>query len=252
MALNPEEVTNKRFSATKFRQGYDEEEVDEFLDQIVGELRRLHAEIDELRVKLSGCESRVSELSGGAPKPEAPWTKAPSVTDAPQPAPVSAPTPVTVAAVAAPPSGLESATGMLALAQRLHDEHVESGRSKGSKLVSDAQERATSMIREAQETQRSTLGALETQRESLQRKVEELRAFEREYRSRLKAYLQNQLRDLDGAVIEGAVTADDTRTPGLAAAGTPGYDLGVGQPPPGNLASADQRDRAAGDSAGER
>ena len=31
----------------------------------------------------------------------------------------------------------------------------------------------------------------------LERKVEELRAFEREYRSRLKAYLETQLRDLE-------------------------------------------------------
>src|SRR4051812_50135848 len=70
MPLNPEEVVNKRFSPTKFRQGYDEEEVDEFLDEVVAELRRLNAENDELRSKLSACESRVSELSrstGGAP-----------------------------------------------------------------------------------------------------------------------------------------------------------------------------------------
>src|SRR5919107_3342990 len=63
MPLNPEEVVNKRFSPTKFRQGYDEEEVDEFLDEVVAELRRLNAENDELRSKLSTCESRVAELS---------------------------------------------------------------------------------------------------------------------------------------------------------------------------------------------
>src|ERR687890_550608 len=66
MPLNPEEVVNKRFSPTKFRQGYDEEEVDEFLDEVVAELRRLNAENDELRSKLTACESRVSELSRSA------------------------------------------------------------------------------------------------------------------------------------------------------------------------------------------
>src|SRR3954454_7163655 len=65
MPLNPEEVVNKRFSPTKFRQGYDEEEVDEFLDEVVAELRRLNSENDELRAKLSACESRVAELSRG-------------------------------------------------------------------------------------------------------------------------------------------------------------------------------------------
>jgi len=76
MPLNPEEVVNKRFSPTKFRQGYDEEEVDEFLDEVVAELRRLNAENDELRAKLTACESRVSELSraGSAARREAPGT----------------------------------------------------------------------------------------------------------------------------------------------------------------------------------
>ena len=86
MPLNPEEVVNKRFSPTKFRQGYDEEEVDEFLDEVVAELRRLNSENDELRAKLSACESRVAELSrgGGARARQE---------QAPAPAPVAAPTP---------------------------------------------------------------------------------------------------------------------------------------------------------------
>lgn len=39
--LTPEDVVNKRFGATKFRDGYDQDEVDDFLDEIVVELRRL-------------------------------------------------------------------------------------------------------------------------------------------------------------------------------------------------------------------
>jgi len=52
MALTPEDVVNKRFQPTKFREGYDQDEVDDFLDEIVVELRRLHQENDELRKKL--------------------------------------------------------------------------------------------------------------------------------------------------------------------------------------------------------
>ncbi|MFA9276532.1 MAG: DivIVA domain-containing protein, partial [Rhodoluna sp.] len=48
MALLPEDVVNKRFQQTKFREGYDQDEVDDFLDEIVVELRRLGAENDEL------------------------------------------------------------------------------------------------------------------------------------------------------------------------------------------------------------
>ena len=41
MALTPEDVLDKNFTATQFRRGYDEQEVDDFLDEVVVELRRL-------------------------------------------------------------------------------------------------------------------------------------------------------------------------------------------------------------------
>src|SRR3954464_7179222 len=63
MALTPEDVVNKRFQATKFREGYDQDEVDDFLDEVVNELRRLGEENEDLRAKLGACERRVGELS---------------------------------------------------------------------------------------------------------------------------------------------------------------------------------------------
>jgi hypothetical protein len=41
------------------------------------------------------------------------------------------------------------------------------------------------------------VGRLEAEREHLEGQVENLKAFEREYRSRLKAYLESELRKLD-------------------------------------------------------
>jgi DivIVA domain-containing protein len=250
MPLNPEEVVNKRFSPTKFRQGYDEEEVDEFLDEVVAELRRLNAENDELRSKLSACESRVAELSRGgdhaqatasgsagpagdhaipaqsAPEqavaepaaaeatPEPTPEPEPAVAAAAEPVPEPAPEPAPTPAASEP----ESAAGMLALAQRLHDEHVQAGKDERTKIVTEARETAARLVRDAEERQRETLGNLEQQRQVLERKVDELRSFEREYRARLKAYLETQLRELE------------TRTPvvgrapesGAAGSGAPG------------------------------
>lgn len=57
MALTPEDVVNKRFQPTKFREGYDQDEVDDFLDEIVVELRRLNQENEELRKKLAEAGS---------------------------------------------------------------------------------------------------------------------------------------------------------------------------------------------------
>lgn len=48
--LSPEDVINRRFGATKFRGGYDQDEVDDFLDEIVVELRRLQQEEGEFRL----------------------------------------------------------------------------------------------------------------------------------------------------------------------------------------------------------
>jgi DivIVA domain-containing protein len=213
MPLSPDEVVNKRFSATKFRQGYDEEEVDEFLDEVVAELRRLTSENEDLKAKLAACERRVGELSrGGGGSVSALAEPAPAPAPAPEPEPVvaaapeppPAPEPPAPAPVAAPAastvglsSGPEGAASMLALAQKLHDEHVEAGRAEGAKVVNEAKEHADRLVREAEEKQRRTLGNLEQERAILERKVEELRAFERDYRRRLKAYLEGQLRDLD-------------------------------------------------------
>ena len=66
MALTPEDVVNKRFQPTKFREGYDQDEVDDFLDEIVVELRRLNQENDELRKKLAEARLRPFLLATAA------------------------------------------------------------------------------------------------------------------------------------------------------------------------------------------
>ncbi len=205
MALTPEDVVNKRFQATKFREGYDQDEVDDFLDEVVNELRRLNEENEELRTKLGSCERRVGELSRATVARES-ATEAPSM---PIPAPTPPPAPVPVAAVAPPEpvrassqletvaQGPEAAAGMLALAQKLHDEYVRNGEQTRDRIVGEAREHSQRLMREAEEKQRQTLGSLEQERSLLERKIDELRAFEREYRSRLKSYLEGQLRELE-------------------------------------------------------
>jgi cell division septum initiation protein DivIVA len=86
---------------------------------------------------------------------------------------------------------------MLALAQKLHDEYVRNGEQTRDRIVGEAREHAHPLMREAEEKQRQTLGSLEQERSLLERKIDELRAFEREYRSRLKSYLEGQLRELE-------------------------------------------------------
>src|ERR1700709_182391 len=86
MALTPEDVVRERLQPTKFREGYDQDEVDDFLDEVVVELRRLNQENEELRQRLIAAESRISELQRTASQP------APVAFD--QPVAASAPVPV--------------------------------------------------------------------------------------------------------------------------------------------------------------
>ena len=55
MPLTPEDVANKQFTSTRLKPGYDETEVDEFLDEVEAELTRLYRENDELRSKVAAA-----------------------------------------------------------------------------------------------------------------------------------------------------------------------------------------------------
>jgi DivIVA domain-containing protein len=208
MPLTPEDVRNKVFTAVRLREGYDVNEVDDFLDEVVAELERLLADNDDLRAKLEACEQRVA-TAPAAKVPVAPPPPPPPVpTPAPPPTPVAAPMGGVGMGVGGV-GGADAAARLLQLAQKTHDDLVADARAqadkilaearaKGDQLVGEARTRAERIDREAQERQRQTIGNLEQRKDELERKVEELRAFEREYRTRLKSYLESQLRQLEG------------------------------------------------------
>lgn len=186
--LTAEDILNKKFSATKFREGYDVEEVDDFLDEVVRTLTNVQEENEGLRQKVAAAERRIAELSRND-------AAAPARAQA---APVAAPVMPTGPAG---PKGNgpepESATGMLQLAQKLHDDYVRSGQEEGDRLISEAKTEGARIVRDAEETSHRTLSQLEQERSLLERKIDELRLFERDYRTRLKSFLQNLLGDLD-------------------------------------------------------
>ncbi len=222
--LTADEVLDKKFQATKFREGYDQDEVDDFLDEVVNTLRAVQAENDELKDKLAAAERRVAELTRAGDRsadvvedgtPVAPAATddaagdvATSTVELSKPAAATTETsaaesgataPAVASAPAAPSRANEpaSATGMLQLAQKLHDDYVRNGQEESERLITDAREQSTRIVREAEETSHRTLSQLEQERSLLERKIDELRVFERDYRTRLKSYLENLLGDLD-------------------------------------------------------
>ena len=164
MPLTASDVANKQFTTVKLREGYNMEEVDSFLDEVEAELGRLHREIDDLT---AGRCRRGAPIAAPAPV---------EVVVAPAPVPVPAP--------AAAPT--DAAVRMLELAQKTADEHVNAAKAEAERILADARA-----------THQRTMGDLESERASMQAKVDELRSFEKEYRTRLRSYLEGQLRDLD-------------------------------------------------------
>ena len=132
----------------------------------------------------------------------------------------------------------EQALRVLMMAQRTADDHVSDARREADQLLSEARSKAEEVTREARakadalerdarQRHQEAMGGLDAKRTALQKHIEELKQFEREYRTRLKAYLESQLRDLDGRGqgLEVEMNREGNRATGsngLAAAGLAG------------------------------
>ena len=173
MPLTPADVANKQFKIT-FR-GYSLDEVDAFLDEVEGELGRLLRENTE--IKGSRAAAPYAEPPAACRRT---GTAARCATGAPL----------------APGEGQEAALRTLLLAQRTADEVVAEARAEAARIVADAQGRADNVDHEIAARISAAMGGLEQRKRDLEVQINDLRAFEREYRTRLKAYLEGQLRDL--------------------------------------------------------
>jgi DivIVA domain-containing protein len=201
--LTAEDVLNKAFSKTKYREGFDQDEVDDFLDEVANTIAQLTAERDEA----------VARAGSGAPAAAAPVEAAPVTSAGGVPG-------TTGLLAAATEPGAANPTGMLAMAQKLHDEYVQAGEAERDRIVDEAHSAADQIRERADEDAKSRMDELAGERVDLEGRIDDLRRFERDYRARLKAYLENLLGDLDHAGVAGAA--------GLAALGTeiPGDDSG--------------------------
>ena len=223
MPLTPADVRNKQFSTTRLRPGYDEEEVDAFLDEVEAELDRLIQENEELRAKLAEClRGKVPAMAAPIVEPKPDVQKIP---EPPRPEPQPQPEPEPALGglgMAGAPSGednMDTAARVLALAQQTADQAIADARREADEtlgrarreaeeilgkarrqadqIVSEARSRAEALDRDAQERHRQVMGSLVQQRDELEHKVAVLKDFEREYRSRLKDYFERQLRELN-------------------------------------------------------
>ena len=72
-------------------------------------------------------------------------------------------------------------------------------RSRAETRDRESREKAAALERDAARKHTEILGVLSQEKNTLEKKIDELRTFERDYRTRLKTYLDSQLRELDGS-----------------------------------------------------
>ncbi|MDL9937414.1 DivIVA domain-containing protein [Gordonia sp. ABSL1-1] len=237
MRLTPADVHNVAFSKPPIgKRGYNEDEVDQFLDFVEAELARLIEENSDLKQRVEELEGELADAKSGAP--------APATEDRTQVFPVATPAPAAAPAAPAETEGGDDAhvraARVLALAQDTADRLTGSARSDADALLADANQRADATVSEAQSKadalladarQRSEatladaqtrseaqlrqaqeradalqsdaerkhseiMGTINQQRGVLEGRIEQLKTFEREYRTRLKTYLESQLEEL--------------------------------------------------------
>ncbi|MGE2688777.1 DivIVA-like cell division protein Wag31 [Mycolicibacterium pulveris] len=237
MPLTPADVHNVAFSKPPIgKRGYNEDEVDAFLDLVEAELARLIEENTDLRQRVAELDQELAaaRADGGQ--------AAPSVSHYEQPA-EPAPQPQ-YEAPAAPAAATEDqhlrAAKVLSLAQDTADRLTGSAKAESEKMLADARAQADAMVSEARQTAETTvaearqradamladaqtrseaqlrqaqekadalqadaerkhseiMGTINQQRTVLEGRLEQLRTFEREYRTRLKTYLESQLEEL--------------------------------------------------------
>jgi DivIVA domain-containing protein len=275
MPLTPADVHNVAFSKPPIgKRGYNEDEVDAFLDLVEAELARLIEENEDLREQVSQLEQRLGnaqadlEEARSRPAPMgvvSPPTQQIQRQEPPPPPlrPVESPRPsygdageggdshVQVAKVLSMAQEMaerltaeakSEADAMLTDARTKSEQLLSDARSKSDALVNDARARAETMLNDArtraetlerqsrdkaatlvgdaERKQAEIIGTITRDKSVLEKKIDELRTFEREYRTRLKTYLESQLRDLGE---RGSAAPSDSRASSNGGYASTGY-----------------------------
>lgn len=221
MPLTPADVHNVAFKKPPIgKRGFDEEEVDAFLDEVERELARLIEENNELRAQVE----RGGSFGGGLPvsSDAEPRMLAELSRMKSQLERLQRDTAAADQAARAMQAELEQARGfggpagggadsdqavrVLMMAQRTADDHIvdarreadgllADARAKADEVTGDARVKADALERDARQRHQEAMGGLDAKRTATLKHIEELENFEREYRTRLMAYLESQLRD---------------------------------------------------------
>jgi DivIVA domain-containing protein len=222
MPVTAADVHNVAFNRPPIgRRGYDAADVEAFLDELERELVRLVELNNDLRTRMDR-DGRGGTQAGPAVDPRlaaelgelrAQLDRARRDAAAAEQAARAAQAELEQTRAHAGPAmagdGGQHALRVLTMAQRTADDHVGDAQREADKLMSDARSTAEEVTRQARATadalqrdarhrHQEAMDGLAARRTAVQTLIEELKEFERTYRTRLTAHLEGQLRDLAG------------------------------------------------------
>jgi len=224
--LTPEDVESKTFTPVRLREGYDMAEVDHFLDEVVATLRKAAADREGQRRQAARDSPGLNGTPPAAGGNTGSNTGRPAGEDGrhPDTRPMSAGE-ATSAAVRVLQLAEDEAAQLRATAARESEQTVSDARRQAAELAEQSEAQAARVTAESEQRageldeqtgvrRTELLGAIEAERARLADDVDGLRAFEREYRSRLRTYLQEQIGRLDEEAGPTAATAGEPGTDG--------------------------------------
>jgi DivIVA domain-containing protein len=159
MPLTPADVHNVAFSKPPIgKRGYNEDEVDAFLDLVENEMTRLIEENADLRQRVAELDQEVASARSGAQSQ--PTQSIPLYQPEPDPEPIQpvyeAPPPPQQAPAQSEDSHLKAAR-VLSLAQDTADRLTGTAKVESDKLLSDARANADAMLGEARHNAETTV-----------------------------------------------------------------------------------------------
>ncbi len=269
MPVTAADVRDVAFSKPPIgKRGYHEDEVDAFLDVVGAELARLSTESNDLRDQVAQLQHAAPIDTGANRRPLQP--PGPVMTSIPPPRAeqtsprgghhVQAAKVLGLAQEIADRLTREAkadADGMLSTARTTSEQLLCQARAKADGMVNEARTRAETMLtdarsraenleRQSRETAASLerdaarqhteiIGSISQEKTFLEKKIDDLRAFEHEYRTRLVTYLGSQLRELDepgsNALTDPMPTQQSSVASGFdtrAESGSPHHDPQIG------------------------
>ncbi len=252
MPLTPADVHNVAFSKPPIgKRGYNEDEVDAFLDLVENELTRLIEENSDLRQRVAELDQELASARAGGGNVQ-PTQTIPVYEPEPEPAPPP-PQPVyeappAQAAQAAPATEDQHlrAAKMLGLAQDTADRLTGTAKAESDKMLADARAQADAMVTEARQTAETTVAEArqradamladaqtrsETQLRQAQEKADALQADAERKHSEIMGTINQQRTVLEGRLEQLRTFEREYRTrsedlPGVAARGTGTARLG--------------------------